>query len=167
MYNKSRRKQPNTKMKRISTTPITCLLLLATGACNTPTNSNESSSAKPQSDTNESVAFSAQKFRMETVVGPDLQRAIDDTFPGARGKIRGIGIVAKRDSIYFVAVHFVQEKDDPMDEKGVIFLDGIVLIGKDGKPYWKLHIFALNRDEFFKEYAKLNGAKSADAENDK
>jgi hypothetical protein len=133
-------------MKRI--TVIVALLIAS--SCDKPANNNQASS-----DENHSIAFSGQVFRNE-MLGPELRKAIDDEF---HSKARGIGMVCKRENFYIIAVDLQPEKQNIADEKGLFYLLAIPLIDKDGRPYWKLNMFAINLEDFLTEYGKLNGSK--------
>jgi hypothetical protein len=145
-------------MKRAALILLMLLLGIVTCSCNKP-------AASESSNTSQSIAFSSQVFRTETMLGPELREAIRKALPKA--SIRGIGVVCKHDNLYFVAVHFYQEKEDLESNTAVIYLDAIVLIDNDGKPYWKLHLFTYDQNSFFEKHSHLYGGRqTADKEDD-
>jgi hypothetical protein len=147
-------------MKRSGVAVVLIAISLVTWSCN---GTDKSQEASTNTDTSPSIALSAQTFRNE-MLGPELRKAISEEF---HSKTCGIGMVCKRENFYIIAVDFQPQKQNIADEKGFFYLAAIPLIDKDGHPYWKLNMFAINLEDFLKEYGKLNGNQiKADKESD-
>lgn len=139
-------------MKRVSIVGLVLLLLLTTWSCDKSAKGDQDS---PDAESTVSSEGTNEQIILGQIIGPELRKAVDFYFGGPHNNVRGVGLVCKRDKMYIFAVDFNPDKSDKASP--VVYVIASVLIGKDGKPFWRLQEFAIDFEEFLTKYGKLNG----------